>query len=87
MTDQEMQMEHIRALEEEIAQFRRAKSQRCTCRESKTLRDEFAMAAMTALLSQWETPSDEAKKEMSRHAYEVADAMLETRKFGGENGT
>jgi len=42
----------------------------------KTLRDEFAMAALTGAMSRgWRNPTDVAKE-----VYAVVDAMLEARK-------
>lgn len=49
----------------------------CTL-ERKTLRDEFAMAALQGLLacSDWQPPTTEAG---AGHAYEWADAMMRER--------
>jgi hypothetical protein len=53
--------------------------------ETKTLRDEFAMAALTGLLSIPDTykaasNEPEADKWIARGAYELADAMMAQRK-------
>ena len=46
-------------------------------REATTLRDQFAMAALTGIASRDGMSSADY---MSRLAYELADAMMETRK-------
>ena len=45
--------------------------------DDKTLRDEFAMAALSGVIRVWESHDNDftAKK-----VYEIADAMLEARK-------
>ena len=76
MTDAEMMKEHLLALEEEVRKYRDAGSPQCSCREIKTLRDEFAMAALSNL--GWEFGSI---RQYSERAYEMADAMIEARKL------
>lgn len=44
--------------------------------ETLTLRDQFAMAAITGFLS----PDKNAQKVRAEYAYSIADAMLEARK-------
>ena len=46
--------------------------------ETLTLRDQFAMAALTGLLVNID--QDELAREYVRHAYQYADLMLEARK-------
>lgn len=45
--------------------------------ETLTLRDQFAMAALTGLLA---APNVELWMDVSKQAYAIADRMLETRK-------
>lgn len=47
--------------------------------EEHTLRDQFAMAALTAILHRNHDTFTEIKN-VAKHAYGVADAMLEARK-------
>lgn len=46
--------------------------------ETKTLRDEFAMAALTGLI-QIQNPEDVITEVIAMNAYEIADAMLRVR--------
>ena len=46
--------------------------------EAVTLRDKFAMAALTGLLVKID--SDDSMNAYAEHAYKFADAMLEARK-------
>jgi hypothetical protein len=48
---------------------------------NKTLRDEFAMAALPMIMSSENITSDQ---DASKYAYRTADAMLEARKTTGE---
>ena len=51
--------------------------------DDRTLRDEFAMAALTGLLLRNDRTGDaEWDKIFSAYAYEIADAMLEARREG-----
>jgi hypothetical protein len=56
-----------------------ARSETFTADARKTLRDEFAMAALTGLVSgrAGSHPSDQAN--YAKRAYEIADAMLKAR--------
>ena len=45
----------------------------------KTLRDEFAMAALPVVLSEWGYPSA-SEFLVAEKAYKLADAMMEARK-------
>lgn len=48
--------------------------------QSETLRDRFAMAALTGLLACRPPHSTVTRKERAEYAYKYADAMMEARK-------
>ena len=56
--------------------------------QTKTLRDEFAMAALPiawdAFDKGYTADPDNAEESMAKHAYQLADAMLEARKVNDD---
>lgn len=48
--------------------------------EAETLRDRFAMAALTGLLAGRQRYSTVTRRERAENAYKYADAMMEARK-------
>ena len=51
----------------------------CSFKENKTLRDEFAMAALPAIVSAWLPFDEEDADDAAFEAYRLADAMLKER--------
>jgi len=68
MTDPEFAQAQIRSLENECKALR------------ETLRDRFAMAALTGLLSSQNFQPAAGLEALSQDTYRIADAMLEARK-------
>lgn len=70
-TPMEASPAEIKHMAEELSNFRRA-------RGTKTLRDEFAMAALTGLIAQMGEVRQAA--DLAREAFLASDAMMEARK-------
>lgn len=67
-------LNHIELLKNANREYRKALSQQ---QNASTLRDQFAMAALTGLCSQPFIPNSE---KLAKDCYAYADAMMEARK-------
>jgi hypothetical protein len=67
-------LSHIEMLKNANCEYRKALSQQ---QNASTLRDQFAMAALTGLLA---NPDAAKYKDRAEVAYNYADAMMEARK-------
>lgn len=69
-----------------LPNIERDESNDMTLDETPTLRDQFAMAALTSILTRWvegynnELSVKEARMKLAKKCYKLADAMMEARK-------